>query len=183
MKKALILLVCLSMGWGCAGSRVAGMSGKQRSERLATERGTLQDLTDPVERTKSYITISEILLSFAADAIREGATADLKPLMEQYIMAIEEARDAMVDSKRDAERRPAGYKELEIAVRGQLRVLQDLSTQLTLEERKPIDAALAAATAVHREMLQFLFPQSKSASARPAGNLTRTNTGRLFIGS
>lgn len=159
------------------------MSAKQRSERLATARGSLSDLTDPVERTKSYITISEILLSFASDAISEGAKGDLKPLMEQYIMAIEEARDAMVDSKRDAERRPAGYKELEIAVRGQLLLLQDMSRQLTLEERKPVEAALAAATSVHQELLQFLFPQSKSVSARPAGNLTRTNTGRLFIGS
>jgi hypothetical protein len=48
------------------------------------------------------------------EAIRDGAIGDVNTLMQQY-MTVESARDAMVDSNRDAESRPAGFKELEIA--------------------------------------------------------------------
>jgi hypothetical protein len=163
MKKALPLFFCLVVTWGCA-ARLAEMSAEKRAERLATERGRLADLSDPVERTKSYITISEILLSFASEALRDGAIADMKTLMGQYITAVESARDAMADSNRDAERRPSGFKELEIAMRGQLRRLEDMRRQLVVDERKPVDDAIAVAGAIRDEMLRHLFPQGKPAA-------------------
>jgi hypothetical protein len=163
MKMALPLFFCMIFAWGCA-ARLADMSSEQRAERLATERGRLADLLDPVERTKSYITISEILLSFASEALRDGAVADMKTLVGQYITAVESARDAMVDSNRDAERRPGGYKELEIAMRNQLRRLEDIRRQLVVDERKPIDDAIAVASSVRDEMLRRLFPRGNSVS-------------------
>jgi hypothetical protein len=163
MKRDLSLFLCLLATWGCA-ARIAQMSAKQRSERLAAERGNLTEVTDPVSRTRSYITISEILLSFASEAIRDGAIGDVKPLMDQYIMAVEGGRDAIIDSGRDAERRPDGYKDLEIAMREQLRLLEDMSRKLSLDDRKPIEGAIAAATSVRDEMLERLFPSRATAS-------------------
>jgi hypothetical protein len=139
------------------------MSAKKRSERLATERGRIGDMSDPVAKTKSYITISDILLSFALDAIREGATSDVKSLMDQYVTTIETARDTMIMSTRNPERNPSGFKDLEIAVRVQLRLLQDIQQQLAFEERKPVDNAIAVATSIRDDMLKLLFPQSRSA--------------------
>src|SRR5262245_56552131 len=162
MKKLLFTVFCLLLNCGC-GARIAEMSAKQRSERLATERGRIADLADPVAKTKSYIKISEVLLSFAVDAIREGTTGDIKSLMDQYINTVEAARDTMIMSTRNPERSPGGFKDLEIAARVQLRLLQDIQQQLAFEERKPVENAIAVATSIRDDMLRLLFPQSRSA--------------------
>jgi hypothetical protein len=161
----LIPTLCLSLTSGCA-ARFAEMTVEQRSLRLASERAKISQVTDPVAKTKSYIAISEIVLTFVSDALRSGATGDIPVLMEQYIAAVRGGRDTMVESRRDAERRPGGYKDLEIAVRGQLRALQDMSRQLVFDERKPIEEAIAAATSVREDMLRLLFPQSRPSASR-----------------
>jgi hypothetical protein len=162
MKKLVLIVFCLLLNCGC-GARIAEMTAKQRSERLATERGRIADLADPVAKTKSYITISDILLSFALDAIREGSTGDVKNLMDQYVNAVETARDTMIMSTRNPERSPGGFKDLEIASRLQLRLLQDIQQQLAFEERKPVENAIAVVTSIRDDMLRLLFPQSRTA--------------------
>jgi hypothetical protein len=163
MNRLLWIFVLLSLITGC-GLRLSKLTATQRGERLAIERGRLSDMTNPVGRTKSYITISHLLLSFASDALREQNTNDLSGLMDQYITTIRSARDTMILSDRDAERRPDGYKDLEIALRGQLRLLQDISRVLLAEQREPVDRAITVGTSVREEILRLLFPQGKPAS-------------------
>jgi hypothetical protein len=156
----LATLCCLIVLTGC-GVRLTRQTAAKRAERMATERGRLSELTNPVERTKSYIVISDILLSFASDAVNDGTIEELGVLMDQYVSAIRAARDTMVASKRDPERRPQGYRDLELALRSHTRSLRDLSTQLLVDQREPLDRAAAAASAIREQLLQLLFPQQK----------------------
>ena len=66
----ILLVVVLS---SCA-VRTASLQGQvdKRLERLDRERARLKAEIDPVDRTKSDIAISEILLSLASDAVRSG---------------------------------------------------------------------------------------------------------------
>jgi hypothetical protein len=144
--------------------RLTKMKAAKRAELLATERGRLSELTDPVERTKAYILISDILVSFAADAVKDGTIEELSILMDQYVGAIQSARDTMVTSRRDPERRPQGYRDLELALRGHTRLLRDIGTQLLVDQREPLDRAATTASSIREELLQLLFPQ-KSRSA------------------
>ena len=157
MRKMLPSIVCLLvLIAGCAPR--LGRKASQRSERLAVERGNLVDLTDPVPRTRSYITISEILLSFVADAAREQDSENLSVLLDQYLTAIRAARDTMVESGRDAKRQPEGYRDLERALRGQTRLLREISVQLLADQRQRVESAAAVAMSVQKEMLGLLSP-------------------------
>jgi len=153
-------LCCLILLAGCGG-RLTKMTATKRAERMATERGRLSELTDPVERTKSYIVISEVLLSFASDAVKDGTVEELGVLMDQYVTAIRSARDTMTASKRDPEKRPQGYRDLELALRAQTRSLRDLGGQLLVDQREPVVRAETAASSIREELLQMLFPQQK----------------------
>jgi hypothetical protein len=84
-------------------------------------------------------------------------------LLTDYVSAVRAAADTMLASDRDAERQPAGYKELELALREQIRRLRDLSTSLSLDARQPVDAALDVATSVRDEIFRRLFPQPSQA--------------------
>ena len=152
----LTLLVPLLV-FGCA-ARLGHESETIIGERLAVERGRLSELEDPIERTKSYITISDLLLDFAAGAARDHDAGSLAPLLDQYAAAIRSARDAIVNSDRDPTRKRSGYEGLEMALSLQTRRLQDINLKLTVEERPPLDLALGVATSIRDELMQLLFP-------------------------
>jgi hypothetical protein len=135
------------------------MKAAERAELLATERGRLSELTDPVERTKAYILISDILVSFASDAVKDGTIEELGVLMDQYVAAIQSGRDTMVAARRDPERRPQGYRDLELALRRHTRLLRDIGTLLLVDQREPLERAATTAASIRDELLQLLFPQ------------------------
>ncbi len=160
---AIILGAALAVS-GC-GVRIGRMNDSQRAERLATERGKLPTLTNPVAITKSYIVISTILLDFVSGAARDGDMGAMKSLLDQYVESIRGARNAIVNSDRDPVRKPGGFKDLEIALRGHTRLLQDINKSLGVDDRQPLEAALEVTASVRDEMIQLLFPQPASAGA------------------
>jgi hypothetical protein len=153
MKLLAGMLCALILASGCAGIRG---SAARRGERLATERGRLADLTDAVERTKSHIVIGDLFLSFAADAARERALEDVDGLLEQYTRNIRAARDTMVESDRDPRRYPAGYRDLDGALRRHAGMLREIRSRLAPAERNAVDRAMEAAAAVRAEMAERL---------------------------
>jgi hypothetical protein len=157
---SLMLLIC-----GC-GVRLGRMNNQQKAERLALERGRFQELTNPVDKTKSQIIISNILLDFVSDAARDGDFEGMRALLEQYGTAITAARDVMWESDRDALRNPAGYKDLELALRQHIRRLEEVRRSITLDEREAVDAALARAMSIRSEMIMKIFPQRSNSSER-----------------
>ena len=74
MRTLVATIVFMGMMSGCA-ARLGRLSDSQKGERLAIEKGRLAQLKDPVQRTKTYITISQLLLEFAVGAARVAAAA------------------------------------------------------------------------------------------------------------
>ena len=139
--------------------KIGEMEPVLRSELLATEQARLSELTDPVSRTKSYITISEVLLSFASDALIGGGIPAVNRRLEQYVSSVQNARDTIVMSDRDALQYPAGFRELEVAVRDHLRLLHGLRPRADSESRDAVEHAITVATSVRDEMLALLVPR------------------------
>jgi len=146
---------------GCA-AKLGRMNDAQKAERLALERGRLSSLTDPVTKTRSYITISTILLDFAAAAGHDGQMETMTSLLDQYTDAIRSALNTMVKSNRDADRQPAGYKDLDLALRQQVRILTDLNKVLSFDQRPLVEEALRTATLTREQVLRLLFPKGAS---------------------
>jgi hypothetical protein len=125
---------------------------------LGQARGRLEDANQPVQRTRTYIQISGVLLSFVRKEILRQDPDKMKDRLEEYRMAILSAGQTMSTSGRDGELHPEGYRDLELVLRQHLRLLGDLRRHLLDEERKPIDEAMETATSVRQEMLRSLFP-------------------------
>jgi hypothetical protein len=54
----------------------------------------------------------------------------------------------------------AGYRDLEIALRQQIRQLDDIGVGLTLAFREPIQVLIAEMTEIRNDLLDTLFPES-----------------------
>src|SRR5262245_24276543 len=112
VKTLLALIFCVHLGLaGCA--MRGGGSANHRGERLATERGRLIELTDPVAQTRSRVVISDILLSFAADAARDDDNEAFRRLLVEYGQTIQIARDTIVYSMRNEDKQSRGYTDFE----------------------------------------------------------------------
>jgi hypothetical protein len=158
MRSVCVLVFCVSLVVSGCAARLTEMSDVEKTERLAVERGRVLEETDPVDRTRSYITISQILMDFIADAAGSQPPEELRALVDQFITAIQTARDTIVNSGRDPERRSAGYRELEISLRQQLRILDDVGRSLTIDEREPVARASQSVETIRDEILRLLFP-------------------------
>src|SRR5262249_61397151 len=105
---------------GCA-MRLGRLNDNQRAETLAAETGELCEIRSPLQRTKSYIAISQLLLDFVSSAAEDHDIEAMGKRLDHYTSAIRSARDTIVSSDGDPVRKPAGFKDLELALREQAR--------------------------------------------------------------
>jgi len=166
--QSFVLIVLLIVS-SCA-ARSSSSSFRQaydkRLERLENEREKLKRQTDPVGRTKAEIRISEILLTLVRDAVKTGDLELMEQRLEEYVKAIEDARQTMMQTGRDAHKRPGGFKDLEIALRRQVRQLEDIGQGLTFDQREPLDKAKEQAADIRDEMLKALFGEQNAPSRK-----------------
>jgi hypothetical protein len=163
-----LLFILLVVGLSSCAVRTASLQGQvdKRLERLDRERARLKALVDPVDRTKSDIAISEILLSLASDAVRSGEPEVLEKRLAEYVDTIQDAHQAMMKTGRDAHRKPKGFKELEIALRHQIRMLDDIGKSLTFDQRTPVDRAKQGASDIRDDLLKALFGEQNAPSRK-----------------
>ena len=166
MKQVLSVVVVLALG-SCAVPRNSLKAQyDKRLERLDRERDKLKRLTDPVDRTKTDIAISEILLSLASDAVRTGEPEVLEKRLSEYRDTIQDAHQTMINTGRDAHRKPNGFKDLEIALRRQIRMLDDIARGVTFDQREPVDRAKQQASGIRDDLLKALFGEQNAPSRK-----------------
>ena len=134
----------------------------KRLVRLDREREKLKRTTDAVDRTKIDINISEILLSLVSDAVKSGEPEVLGRRLNEYIDTIQDAHQAIMKTGRDAHRKPKGFKDLEIALRRQIRVLDDIGRGLTFDQREPVEKAKQQASEIRDDLLKALFGEQNA---------------------
>lgn len=122
----------------------------QQQEKLNRE-------TSAVGKVKALIKISDIHLRYAGQEVRKNDLASADRNLELYKESVEKAVTTLKSSRRDAQKNPAGFKEFEISLRKQLRVLDDLRSHYSFDQVQTIDAAIAGAKAAQDAMLGEIF--------------------------
>jgi hypothetical protein len=157
MKQAVILPFMLLLT-GALAPAAGAETEESRAKELQAERAKLQKETDPVDRAKIGVKISDILVEDVGDAVRQGNLTEMEIQLTAYAETIENAQKSLVDSGRDAVKKPAGFKELEIALRQHIRRFDELSRLLNLQSRVPLEKTKDLATGIRNKLLKALFP-------------------------
>ena len=122
----------------------------QQQEKLNRE-------TSAVGKVKARIKIADIHLRSASQDVKKSSFGAADRSLELYKESVEEALKTLQSSRRNAQKNPAGFKEFEISLRKQLRVLDDLRSHYSFDQVQTIDAAIAAAKAAQDAMLAEIF--------------------------
>jgi hypothetical protein len=149
---SVIAQICLA---SCA-MRSSREIDNQRAEQFAMEKGRLSELTDPVEIARCQITISRILLEFAASGLAQRDVDGANRRIAQYTASIQAARDAMTGSGLNPLQKPAGYSDLVTATREYTRSLESMRSALPQDQQSTLNSARGITDSIHSEMLRLL---------------------------
>ena len=124
---------------------------------------------NPVKKSIYATRLAQLKLQQATDAYAKSDLDQGQKLLDDYLKWVKSSWDLLKSSGRPAERKPQGFKELDIALREDARQFGDLEHRVPFTDREPVTKAAQEAEKIRGEVLAVLFPTGESAAAGKAG--------------
>jgi hypothetical protein len=130
----------------------------------------VQKETDPVKKSKGVTRLARIKLEQAIQAYGQGSIEQGAELVTVYLGRIKDSWRLLKGCGRNAVRDPRGFKELDIELREDARLLDDLKRRVSYDDRGPLDQTGKELEQLRTEVLQALFPAARLPEAtKPLG--------------
>jgi hypothetical protein len=142
-------------------------AGPAPADSLDKLRQELARASDPVDRAKATAKLGDELVKQLADRYKTGAYTDGEQLLEEYLKAVRAAHRGLQQSGRDARRKPAGFKQLEIHLRQSAHTMDRIAQHAPADARDPVVQAQKELSDIRSELLDALM----EGSAKPKSNL------------
>ncbi len=139
-----------------------------RARREDTEEDLLpriQRETNPVRKAKYEVRLARVKLLAGIDAFNKGDFEQHRQLLAAYLERIKSSWETLQKSGRQAARQPQGFKELDIALREDGRLLEDLRRRVPYNERRDVEEVEREVERIRNEVLRALFPAERPAGA------------------
>jgi hypothetical protein len=117
---------------------IAGLSmcsAVAAQDRLADDLAKYQHESDPVRKARLLAKFGDEQVDLAKRQLKEDREVDSLHTLEQYRDEVHETVAALNATGVDPERKPAGFKELQIGLRETIRRIDDLILTLNVDKR------------------------------------------------
>jgi hypothetical protein len=136
------------------------------SLHVATQQDTLTELrrrfeqeTDPVRKARAVERLGNMHLEQFRRNTREEAFDAALQALEEYRNIVRSAHESLKKSGRDADRNPAGFKQLEIHVRQSISKLDQAILTIPFDRREAFQEIRKELEAIDKELVEMLFPR------------------------
>jgi hypothetical protein len=160
--RALLSIAFLLIG---VSAFLAGASSGPPSETEAQLLARMQKEHNPVRKSKEETRLARIKLQQAIQNYGQGYVEQGSQLISAYLDRIKDSWQILKNSGRNAARAPQGFRELDIELREDARLLDDLKRRVSYFDRDPVEKAAKEAEQVRAEVLQALFPAARAPEA------------------
>jgi hypothetical protein len=124
----------------------------------------LQAEGDPARRAKATVKYGESQLALLRAALHEEDFAGGLKILEQYRDAMQGAFDALRASGRNAEKKPDGFKQMQIHLRQTVSRLGPMVLAVPPEFRPPFEKLRKELEDMDKALMEMLFPPRGSRS-------------------
>ena len=100
----------------------------------------------------------EVSKDFSADKLQHALA-----IVQEFAAEAQSCENELEATKVDAEKHPAGFKELQIAVREALRTTDDLLVTITSDDQQPFTEVHGQLNDIDLRLIHELFPSPKRA--------------------
>ena len=121
---------------------------------------------NPVKKAKFEVRLGRVKLTQAIAAYDKGDLDRSNALAAAYLAEMKGAWQRLRDTGRNAVKKPEGFRELDIALREDARVLDDLAHRIPYNDRGPVTEVAHAVDQLHGEVLAALFPAEAPSRAK-----------------
>jgi hypothetical protein len=130
-------------------------------------RAEFQRQKDPVKRAKLFPKLGNALLAEMRKDIQAKEFDRVPPLLLEYRDGAKAAFEGLAATGRDADKHPAGFRELEMHLRQSLHVVNDIIFALPLEEHGPLMAPQRDLELIDQQLVKALFPGNHEGARTP----------------
>jgi hypothetical protein len=142
----------------------------RRHDSAAALSAKIEREHNSVKKAKLEVRLARVELEQAIQTYDHNQPARGQALLAKYLREMRTAWSTLKSSRRDAARKPSGFMQLEMALVGNARLLNDLGEHVDYTLQGPIETTLHAQNDLHSEVLLALFPGAAPPSTPPSGN-------------
>ena len=130
-----------------------------QEERLAEDLAKYQHETDPVHKARDLAKFGDEQIDVARKQLKAGNDVASLHTLEQYRDEVAETVSALKGLGVDPEKKPAGFKELQISLRGTIRHVDDLIFTLEVDKRPFFRSVRNDLQTEQNDLFDLLFPR------------------------
>jgi hypothetical protein len=134
-------------------------------DHLAQDLARYQNETDPVRRARALARVGDEQVDLAKRQLRADDEVASLQTLEQYRDEVHATVAALNAMGVDAERKPSGFKELQISLRETIRRIDDLILTLEVDKRPFFRAVRNDLFADQNDLIDKLFPRKPERNA------------------
>jgi hypothetical protein len=144
-------------GLAVAGVLLGGLcaTGSDTEEQLVQR---IQSESNPVKKAKAEIKLARLRVAQVQEAYSQGHIEAGTKYLAGLLDTMKTAWRLLRDSGRKAPKQPDGFRDLEIALREDVRTLEDLQRKVSYFDRAPVTNAAQELEQIRSEVIHALFP-------------------------
>ncbi len=141
------------------------LSGARAQENVAELQAQFSKENDPVRKAKLLAKLGDAQFRLMRREADASNYAQALRALEDYRNEVHTAEAALKATGVDPERKPGGFKQLQIHVRKSLRELDQTILALPNDQQPPFEAARGDLQHVNKELIDLLFPRQPGKNA------------------
>ena len=118
-----------------------------------------QHEADPIRKARVLARLGDDQVAEARDELKSGKDVDSLQTLQKYRDEVRETVTALEAVVPDAEKKPAGFKELQISMRETVRHIDDLILTLPVDKRPFFRDVRDELVKTQNELIDALFPR------------------------
>jgi hypothetical protein len=135
-------------------------------DRFAEDLARYQHETDPVRKARELAKLGDEQIDVAKKQLKAGDEVASLHTLEQYSDEVRETVAALNNMGVDAEKKPSGFKELQISLRETIRRVDDLIFTLNVDKRPFFREVRNDLFTNQNQLIDKLFPRNPEHSAQ-----------------
>ena len=136
-------------------------------DRAADFRARFARESDPLRKAKMMPQYGDLEFQDIHDGIEEGNLPKALERLKVYRDQAQSVTKSLDAKEADPEKHPAGFKQLQISVRGALRRVEDIIVRLPSDDAKPFQELRKDLEELDRHLVHELFPRQPAADTAP----------------
>jgi hypothetical protein len=138
--------------------------------RLATDLARYEQDSDPVHKSRDLVKLGDDQIEESRKQLKVGDDVGSLHTLEQYRDEIRHMAEALKSTGVDAEKKPAGFKELQISIRENVRRIDDLILSLPADKRPFFREVRTDLVKTQNDLIDALFPRKPDRNPKTPGS-------------